>query len=432
MTKPNKNKRKAISKRIRFEVFKRDKFTCQYCGSKAPDVILQVDHIEPVSKGGENTILNYVTSCFDCNSGKSNIQLSDNAVMAKQQAQMERLQERREQLRMMYEWREELGSMQLETENMAICYIENKIGGYKLSGTGLTKQKALAKKYDLADILETVDISADQYLKYDNDGNLTKESVEEFTSKIGGILRVKNRPPIEQKAAYIKGICRNRFGYWDQKIGSIILNNYIKALKNYGWSESQILSDLENEVQPRTIEANNWSQWKALIEDWTTSVKGWDQVDTEKERVEQDELDQVVKWILDHRLLVAPVLESLIKASDKPGEQEAQKYIDTALLKYLNDLVEYYESPTSKRQDNVPTYRTYIFHMISELFFCVESGDLGLYLGYAAEGIMENYFKEIGIPEACEYTSVDAGTYRHILNKIRDVMLPNKPHDTRH
>lgn len=47
-------KRKAISQTLRFEVFKRDLFTCQYCGKRAPDVVLEVDHIKPVSKGGSN------------------------------------------------------------------------------------------------------------------------------------------------------------------------------------------------------------------------------------------------------------------------------------------------------------------------------------------------------------------------------------------
>ncbi len=64
------HKRKAIPKSVRFEVFKRDNFTCQYCGRKAPDVVLEVDHINPVANGGENDILNLVTSCRDCNSGK--------------------------------------------------------------------------------------------------------------------------------------------------------------------------------------------------------------------------------------------------------------------------------------------------------------------------------------------------------------------------
>jgi 5-methylcytosine-specific restriction endonuclease McrA len=48
----------AISKKIRFEVFKRDSFICQYCGRSAPNVTLEVDHIEPISKGGTDDILN--------------------------------------------------------------------------------------------------------------------------------------------------------------------------------------------------------------------------------------------------------------------------------------------------------------------------------------------------------------------------------------
>lgn len=65
----------AISKKTRFEVFKRDGFKCQYCGQTPPSVTLEVDHINPVSKGGEDDINNLITSCFDCNRGKSNIEL---------------------------------------------------------------------------------------------------------------------------------------------------------------------------------------------------------------------------------------------------------------------------------------------------------------------------------------------------------------------
>lgn len=61
----------AVSKKIRFEVFKRDGFTCQYCGNHPPEVMLEVDHIEPRSKGGKDDIMNLLTSCFACNRGKS-------------------------------------------------------------------------------------------------------------------------------------------------------------------------------------------------------------------------------------------------------------------------------------------------------------------------------------------------------------------------
>jgi hypothetical protein len=68
--------RKGLSQRVRFEVFKRDGFKCYYCGRTPPDVNLQVDHVLPVSKGGTSEITNLVTSCFDCNIGKSNKDLT--------------------------------------------------------------------------------------------------------------------------------------------------------------------------------------------------------------------------------------------------------------------------------------------------------------------------------------------------------------------
>lgn len=59
-----------ISAKTRFDVFKRDKFTCQYCGAHPPSVVLHVDHIHPVAEGGTNDEDNLVTSCDRCNLGK--------------------------------------------------------------------------------------------------------------------------------------------------------------------------------------------------------------------------------------------------------------------------------------------------------------------------------------------------------------------------
>lgn len=85
-----------ISKRTRFEVFKRDKFTCQYCGRTPPTVTLQVDHIVPSSKGGEDEIENLATSCADCNLGKSNVELGAVPPPLMEQAQIR--QEQAEQM----------------------------------------------------------------------------------------------------------------------------------------------------------------------------------------------------------------------------------------------------------------------------------------------------------------------------------------------
>lgn len=69
-------KRKPVSKRLRFEVFKRDGFVCQYCGAHPPAVVLHVDHIIPVAEGGRNDMDNLVTACEPCNLGKSAVPLS--------------------------------------------------------------------------------------------------------------------------------------------------------------------------------------------------------------------------------------------------------------------------------------------------------------------------------------------------------------------
>jgi 5-methylcytosine-specific restriction endonuclease McrA len=63
-------KRKTITKKLRFDVFKRDGFKCAYCGNNPPTVVLEIDHIIPVSRKGTNQIDNLITSCFDCNRGK--------------------------------------------------------------------------------------------------------------------------------------------------------------------------------------------------------------------------------------------------------------------------------------------------------------------------------------------------------------------------
>ena len=53
----------------RKRIFKRDKYTCQYCTSKKN---LTIDHVIPRSRGGKNTWRNMVTCCYRCNSYKGN------------------------------------------------------------------------------------------------------------------------------------------------------------------------------------------------------------------------------------------------------------------------------------------------------------------------------------------------------------------------
>ena len=65
----------------RFNVFLRDKFMCQYCGSNSE---LTFDHLLPRSRGGKTDWDNVVTACSSCNVQKGG-RLYDNSEMSLQQ-----------------------------------------------------------------------------------------------------------------------------------------------------------------------------------------------------------------------------------------------------------------------------------------------------------------------------------------------------------
>ena len=83
----------SLSKKTRFEVFKRDKFTCQYCGKRPPDVVLEVDHILPKIEGGKDDKANLTTACFACNRGKAGNPLDGVAPALDELQVLESLQE---------------------------------------------------------------------------------------------------------------------------------------------------------------------------------------------------------------------------------------------------------------------------------------------------------------------------------------------------
>ena len=61
---------RTIPATLRFEVFRRDSFTCTYCGRTPPEVRLHADHVTPWSQGGQTMLDNLGTAWADCNLGK--------------------------------------------------------------------------------------------------------------------------------------------------------------------------------------------------------------------------------------------------------------------------------------------------------------------------------------------------------------------------
>lgn len=65
----NGNRNKVKFSRV--NVFSRDKYSCQYCGSQPGTSYLTYDHVVPRSKGGKTVWENIVTCCLPCNSKKA-------------------------------------------------------------------------------------------------------------------------------------------------------------------------------------------------------------------------------------------------------------------------------------------------------------------------------------------------------------------------
>ena len=159
---PRPTKRRATSPRIRFEVFKRDDFTCVYCGQRPPNVLLQADHLIPVKEGGSDDITNLVTSCSTCNAGKGAIPLSDTTRAERAIANMEAEQERVAVMEAYGAWRLERAEQlrkrieHLEGEWKRICR------GYASSWVTRTLKRFCPYIFD-DQILEAMEISRKRF-----------------------------------------------------------------------------------------------------------------------------------------------------------------------------------------------------------------------------------------------------------------------------
>lgn len=206
--------RKPLSKTIRFEVLKRDSFRCQYCGASAPDVLLHVDHIKPASKGGENDIINLITACQKCNLGKSDTPLDDNSAVNKARAQLEELQERREQLDMMLQWKEGLKNITEHAVDKLCDYWNKLTPGWGVNNHGKQKIKLLLKRFNCDEIIEGMDVASATYLKYDSKGICDQRSVEYGFEKIPGICYNRKHDCEKTNPSYFKAIARKRCPYY--------------------------------------------------------------------------------------------------------------------------------------------------------------------------------------------------------------------------
>ena len=255
--------RKTITKKLRFEVFKRDSFACQYCGRKAPEVLLHVDHIDPVASGGTNELLNLITACFDCNSGKSDRKLSDNTVLDKQRQQLGELQERREQIEMMFAWQQGLAAIKDDVTQRLSDYWAELVVGFSLNENGRKTLKKLERQFSIEEIMESMRIATDTYIEFE-DKRPTQDSVEIAWQKIGGICTTRRREAINPDSSriyYIRGILRNRLSYCNETVAIQLLRKVVAAGGNIEYLEDH------------AKEARTWTQWTDHIYEYLDDLE---------------------------------------------------------------------------------------------------------------------------------------------------------------
>lgn len=146
------------SKRLRFEIFKRDGFRCAYCGATPQQLPLHCDHVIPESKGGTDDPANLVTACRDCNGGKSNIPLEERR-LRHVDLDPEAAREHAEQIREYLEAQKDISSAQNEVLEHVREHWEDAVG-WELLKNEERSILGFLQKLDIREVKNAIDVAA--------------------------------------------------------------------------------------------------------------------------------------------------------------------------------------------------------------------------------------------------------------------------------
>ncbi len=174
----------SVSKSVRFEIFARDAFTCQYCGRRPPEVVLEVDHIHPRAKGGGDEVINLITSCWDCNRGKSAKIISDVSPRPDADLAFLKIQQEIAEVKRFLSAEKKLAAMNKKlVESLQGIWIE-----YLTEDRYPTARVLLpwVKRYGAEEVATSIKLAATAYTR-GNFGNY--DAVSKAIKYVGGILR---------------------------------------------------------------------------------------------------------------------------------------------------------------------------------------------------------------------------------------------------
>lgn len=275
------NKRKPLSAKKRFDILERDNFTCQTCGAKqSDDVLLEVDHIKPVSKGGTNDLDNLVTLCYKCNRGKGARILGEKQAVKLEESRVDEMHKKMQQRQAYIKYKEKLRNAD-EQHHEKIIKIVNEIvnhhfnkheiisSKYALNPSQRSEFYKYQKKHGVEKLIDSI---------YENEHLLVPKIVEKdaqlreqimqsnfrlFYTEVFKQLDIKkdiDKPTVTSCINYLSGILNNRLcDYNFYEFGKDVRNatreiptneNKIKFFKEYAHPHAKEL--------PKGSEYNVW------------------------------------------------------------------------------------------------------------------------------------------------------------------------------
>ena len=252
---------KTMENKLRFDIFERDNFTCQYCGRKPPEVILEVDHILPKSKGGGNEKINLITSCRKCNRSKHDKILKniDRSEIIKNE--LDDLKEAEIQIKDYYKYLKRISKLKKE-KNPIVSLIskvwdEESGGNSSLTEQGKKNVSNLLKRFSGDEIIEAIIITWEKnYI----------EDERRFRYMCGILKQMKLRKDNPELAKKQENLYKNYYellNYWkNQPKGT----GYLPIYKVKEWLDNDY--DVETIKRCMDLAQGNWSD----LQNWISTI----------------------------------------------------------------------------------------------------------------------------------------------------------------
>lgn len=249
-------KRSAIGNKLRFSIYERDNFCCQYCGKNPQDhdIVLNLDHAISVKDGGDESPDNLITSCFECNSGKS----AKSVVIKKEERDIEKelqmANDRLSQIKAMIKSRNKLEQTNAELEVLEFRFLDPLKDYSDKDGETVCYNKILklcknqkSQGCSIEILKNAFDVISDKFL--------TQESIDviDVVKYFGATVRNMKMPKEEQERIRainsLKWKCVNKFHYFNESM-------YYALVK-----------DVDIDIIDYCVKASpNWSSFRSILE----------------------------------------------------------------------------------------------------------------------------------------------------------------------